>query len=430
MPLRTTRRTLLGIGLGAGSLVSLESRRERGAAARQESGKLAIAILDEHWEILEPLVEAYGEMHEIDIDTTPLSVADLYGQLSLTLTQRADTYDVVFLDDPWIPQFATFLTTLDIASDAAATFMPIAMQVGQFPSDARPSALPVLGEVQFFGYWPAWLKSHQQSLPATWDETVEVASTIAAELDPDEDRAAFAMRTLTSYQITESFAPILRGYGKTLIDIETSVPQLDTPESLAALETFLTLASFSPEESAAEGEPSNAERFEMGEISMMSNFWSSDLLAARTLTPEQTTGPLASTLQPAQASASHQAMTGIWLAGIPVGSQEPERARDFLDWLTSVEFQAQLPGLSLPPVRIDVFDDGGLIESCPDLPVLKEMLAVATPRPRSPFYPQLEQLLASELAKALSGESSGAEAMKNANIAIREFLVREGVLGA
>jgi ABC-type glycerol-3-phosphate transport system substrate-binding protein len=58
------------------------------------------------------------------------------------------------------------------------------------------------------------------------------------------------------------------------------------------------------------------------------------------------------------------------------------------------------------------------------------MLGAATPRSRSPFYPQLEQLVGAELQRAVSGDETGDVAMKNANVALREFLVREGVLTA
>lgn len=421
---------MLGATLGLGAVAVALGAPVEAVIASQETPKLAIALLDDHWKLLQPLVEAYGERAGVEFDATPLSYEDLYIQLSLILTQRADTYDVVFLPDPWVPQFASFLTALDVPPDSLEAFVPVASAVSRFPEDARPVALPVIGEAQFFVARADWLEQEEQTAPETWDETVEAASTIAAQLDPDEERAAFGMRTLASRQLAESFIPILRGYGKALIDLDTSIPQLDTPEALEAMDTFLVLAGLSPAESAAVGDPSNAERFELGDICMMSNFWSSELLSTRSATVEGEPGAITSTLQPAQGSIPRKTMTGIWLAGIPVGSLFPDAARAFLDWLISDDLQRQLPALALPPVRTDVFSDADLVGMFPDLPTIGEMLSVAVPRPRSPFYPQLEQLLGNEIGKALSGDASGADAMKNANIAIREFLVREGVLDA
>lgn len=387
-------------------------------------------MLDRHWEAIEDLADAYASATGIELKATSLGYDELYTQLSIALTQRASTFDIVLLPDPWIPQFASFLTPLDVTSDDADAFVPTSLGLGRYPADGQLCALPWLGETQFFVLRPEWLQRASQTLPETWDDTVECATALAGQLDPDGDLAAFGIRSLDGHQIAESFLPILRGFGKDLIDAESSVPQLDTGEALAAMQVFLELAALSPVESAAADAPDNGERFGAGQISMMANFWSSDVLTARTASSVAGAGPLASTLQPAQPETAHLAMTGVWLAGIPVGSLVPDDARTFLGWLTGSELQAQLPGLSLPPVRTAVLQDAALSELYPDLPVLLDMLERATSRPRSPFYPQLEQLVAAELKRAISGEQSGDDAMKNANVALRQFLVREGVLTA
>jgi multiple sugar transport system substrate-binding protein len=395
-----------------------------------EKPVVALAILDRHWKAIEDLADGYAEDTGIELKATPLGYDDLYTQLSLALTQRASTFDVVLLVDQWIPQLVSFLTPLDISADASAAFVQTAFELGHYPADGKTSALPWLGETQFFVSRPDWLERAGQTEPETWDDTVESATAIAGQLDADGSLSAFGIRGLDDHQVVESFLPVLRGFGKELIDRETSVPQLDTDEALAAMQTFLELAALSPAESAAVDALDNGDRFVAGQIAMMANYWSSDLLAARTSEPSDQTGPLASTLQPAQSGNAHLAMTGVWLAGIPSGSLAQDVAKTFLGWLTGLEVQAQLPRLGLPPVRADVMQDAALTQQFPDLPVLLDMLEEATCRPRSPFYPQLEQLVAAELKRALAGEQSGDEAMKNANIALRQFLVREGVLTA
>lgn len=387
-------------------------------------------MLDRHWKAIEPLADDYAADAGIELKVSPLEYDELYTQLSLALTQRAGTFDVVLLSDAWIPQFATFLTQLDISSDQAAGFVPVSFELGRYPTDSLPCALPWLGETQFFVSRPEWLQRAGHVPPVTWDDTVECATVVAEQLEPDGDLAAFGIRSLDGHQLVDSFLPVLRGFGKNLIDTESSIPQLDTAEALAAMQVFMNLVALSPEESAAVDAPDNAERFAAGQISMMANFWSSDLLSARLEPPVSDAGPLASTLQPAQAGIEHRTMSGVWLAGIPVGSHAPDVARKFLGWLTGRECQAQLPELSLPPVLTDVLEDERLSERFPDLPVLLEMLEKATPRSRSPFYPQLELLVATELQHAVAGDESGEEAMKKANVALREFLVREGVLTA
>jgi len=436
MSIETTRRAFLATALAVGGVTSRPFHGEaavgqtsvRPRAVKQGPDALAIALLDVHWQLLKPLAAQFTEISGIEIAATALDYDDLYGQISLALTQRASTFDVVFLVDPWIPQFASFLAPIELPSSLVDAMAPVAIDLSRFPEASRSCAMPWLGEIQCFALRADWLASVGQQPPESWDEVVQTAAAVAAGIDPESDLAAFGTRTQMGHDLVESFLPILRGYGKAVVDPETSVPQLDTPPALAAMQTFLELVGYGPIESAATGEPTNAERFAAGKLSMMANFWSSDLLAARAGDASSDAGPIVCGLQPSQPGVLRQSMTGFWFAGLPVGSVQPEPARAFVDWLASESVQRMLPGAALPPIRLDVLNDEELGATYPDLPEMGTMLERAMPRPRSPFYPQLVQLLATELQKAVSGDVSGADALKNANLAIRQFLVREGVI--
>lgn len=435
MNLNATRRNVLGamaslVGVAAPFQAAASPGESRSSAlvSNDEKTTLTVALLESHWEALQELADAYAESEGFEIDAYPLPYGELYSQLSLALTQQAPTFDVVSLEDPWIPQFASFLAPIDVPSDLIDGFVPIAAALSRYPDGAPPCSLPWVGDAQFFGARLEWLDRSEVSAPETWDDVLSTAAIMSANIEPDSGQASFAISTLSGQDLVRSFLPILQGYGKALIDQETSVPQLDTPEALAAIETFEALAQLSPPESSAPGEPSNVDRFESGQVAMMSNFWSCNLLQSGSVEQVSAVGPIDSTTQPAQLGIPRQTMTGVWLLGIPRGSIYPDEARKLLQWLAGDEAQRQLPERLLPPVRRALYSDAELISAEPALPLLLELLESATPRPRSPFYPQLEQLLAAELGNVLAGEKTGAEALKDTNVAIREFLVREGVL--
>lgn len=436
MALNASRRQVLAaavaVGGGIASRISVLAAPEASPKQTQiesdQKVSFSFALLNEHWDAIQETVESYAQQRGIEIDAKPLTYEELYSQLSLALTQQAPTFDVVSLEDPWIPQFATFLNPLEAPSDVMDSFVPVTAALGSYPEDTQLCALPWLGDVQFFALRPEWLALQEQRTPATWDETVETASVLADTIEPDSELYPFAISTLTGPGLVHSFLPILRGYGKSIIDAETSIPQLDTLEALGAMETFLSMATLSPTESGATGEPTNAEKFETGQVAMMADIWSHNLLGARMVEQKAPSGAITGNLQPAQPAAPRQTMTGVWLMGIPVGSLMADEAWLFLKWMTDRVAQSAMAPVGLPPVRDDVYHDQAQVAASPDLPTLFELLNAASPRPRSPFYPQLEQLLAKELKNALSGEKSGAAALKDANVAIREFLVREGVL--
>jgi multiple sugar transport system substrate-binding protein len=434
MDLTPNRRAILRGACVLAGACALEVARvpagRKNRAAAQDETPLAVALLDVHAERLEQLIASYAETQESEIEVTPLAYGELYSQLSLALTQRSPDFDVVSIDDPWIPQFASFLTPIDFAADISETIVPIAMQLARYPDEAAPCGLPWLGDAQFFAARPEWLEAGGQVEPASWDDVVAAAEAVGAELDPDDELASFAISTLTPHQIVNSFLPILRGYGKELIDPGTSIPQLDTPEAIEAVTVFQQLATMSPVESSATGSPSNIERFDAGIVAMMANFWSSARLATQEVEPVKESGPISCGQQPAQSGVDRKTMSGIWVAGIPIGSERPERARGFLLWLLSESTQRAIVDVTLPPVVAPVYADEAMIRTRPYLTQLLDLLASSTPRPRSPYYPQLELLLSSELAVMLDGQQSGEDAVRNANVAMREFLAREGVLEA
>jgi multiple sugar transport system substrate-binding protein len=409
---------------------SPESGSRPSIEARSDELTLTVALHESHWTAIEKLADAYAEERGIVIEAKPLAYEELYNELSIALTQQATTFDIVSLEDPWVPQFATFLTPLDAPSDLLHAFVSVCEPLSRYPLDSPPCALPWLADIQIFGSRPEWLDRIEVEAPTTWDETLAAAVALTADIEPEPDSYAFAITTSSPNDLVRSFLPILHGFGKTLIDPETSVPQLDTPEALAAIDVLQALAQLSPAESSASGEPTNVQRFASGQVAMMSNFWSGDLLQWRLVGQASDAGPLDSAAQPAQPGVARQTMTGAWLVGVPLGSAAPDEAWMFVQWLTGFEIQRQLPERALPPARTDVYADEQLTANVPELESLWELLGLALSRPRSPFYPQLEQLLGAELGNVLSGEKTGAQGLKDANVAIREFLVREGVLEA
>ena len=428
----SNRRTLLRGATAAGAVFVVGNLEAAGNRTRnigaQDNDPLTIALLDTHAERLESTFDAFSEQLESEIDVTPLSYAELYNDLSIALTQRSPSYDVVSLDDAWIPQFASFLTPIEPDSELIDRIVPIASELARFPDDAAPCGLPWLGDAQFFASRPNWLADAAIEDPDSWDETLDAANSIGSAFDADEGIAGFAISTLSSRMLIDSFLPILRGCGTDLIDPETSVPQLDTPAALEAVALFQQLAVLSPPESAATGAPTNTERFQVGNVAMMSNFWASDLLSATGMELDRDVGPIACGAQPAQPGIERMSMPGVWIAGIPIGSERPGQASAFLNLLLSDSTQRALVEVGLPPVFESTYLDKDLVAAQPHLPQLLDLLAQSSPRPRSPYYLQLELLLANELEAMLEGAQSGEDAVRNANIAMREFLAREGVL--
>nr|BFE87072.1 hypothetical protein GCM10020093_096730 [Planobispora longispora] len=84
---------------------------------------------------------------------------------------------------------------------------------------------------------------------------------------------------------------------------------------------------------------------------------------------------------------------------------------EFIRYFTGLENQRRvLTEGSFPPVWTELYDDPALIERFPYLPVLKQSILSATPRPATANYDQVSLAIASAVSNALIPpfeESSG-----------------------
>src|SRR5215203_775490 len=156
MTATVTRRSLARAGTvsALAILVADSAMRKRipspGVAVAQDEPTVAVAMLDRHAEKLEPLFDTYSEQAGIDVEITPFEYEDLYRQASLALTQQASTFDVVSLQDAWIPQFASLLSPFDYAVVPSEQIIPVATELTRYPAESQPCGVPWLGDAQFF----------------------------------------------------------------------------------------------------------------------------------------------------------------------------------------------------------------------------------------------------------------------------------------
>ena len=119
------------------------------------------------------------------------------------------------------------------------------------------------------------------------------------------------------------------------------------------------------------------------------------------------------------------AQIGIFIAGVPKSAPNKENAIAFLKWYATPEVQAKLAQAGSIPVVRSAF-------SAPDLgnrliPVaLQQFDSGALPRPRTPDWAKIEELLGIELNKALQAGSGGGAALDAAAAQVTDYLKQAG----
>jgi multiple sugar transport system substrate-binding protein len=116
---------------------------------------------------------------------------------------------------------------------------------------------------------------------------------------------------------------------------------------------------------------------------------------------------------------------GIFIAGVPKSAPNKANAIEFLKWYCSPATQGKLAEAGSIPVKRSGFavaKPGNRL-----IPVaLKQLDAGCLPRPRTPDWSKIEELLGIQLNKALQAGSGGGEALDVAAGQVKDYLTQAG----
>jgi multiple sugar transport system substrate-binding protein len=116
---------------------------------------------------------------------------------------------------------------------------------------------------------------------------------------------------------------------------------------------------------------------------------------------------------------------GIFIAGVPKSAPNKANSIEFLKWYVSADIQGKLAEAGSIPVK-----RGGFGVAKPGnrlIPIaLKQLDAGCLPRPRTPDWSKVEELLGIELNKALQAGSGGGAALDTAATQVTDYLTKAG----
>jgi multiple sugar transport system substrate-binding protein len=420
--------------LGAGAASLLVSSTASAAtqsgfmAPRLQASRITVLVSGDNGVRVRALGEAYTSHTGTTVEVLELPYDQSFQKLQITLSQGTDAYDVASMDDPWIPQFAGnhFLVNLDeLYLNAGMTvndqFQPQLLNLGNWPPGEGLRALPWLGNVQVF----AWRNDLIATRPNTWDEVVAMAQQVKAG---SSGVFGYAIRGAAGNPATTSFLPITRGFGRDVLS-PTFEPQLATEQALAALQTSLKLRDTAPP-GVENVQHADVGRYMFTGVTAMSgDIWPDQLLQMFDPSISNVVGKIDIGAEPSQAGVQPANMTGTWLLGIPLGSRNKERAFDFIHWFTGYDQQKRLLlSYNNPPTLSPLFGDPEAVAKFPFLPGLLAAAEKAVPRPRTPFYSGVEDIIGRYVSQAIAGQTPPDQALQSAQKDVRDFLVRNGAL--
>jgi ABC-type glycerol-3-phosphate transport system substrate-binding protein len=395
---------------------------------QKPSGSLAFAgsAVGREGEILRRQLtrfEAQRPGIHVEIRSVP-DAADQQHQLYVQwLNAHAPEPDVVQLDVIATPEFAAagWILPLDSFHPATSEFFPATIEANRWKGSLY--ALPWFVDVSML-YWRTDLL---EAVPSTFDE---ISTAVSRAQREHGVQFGFVWSGARYEGLVTVFLEYLHGFGGRFLDAAGRVA-VDSDagiRALTALGDSIYRDRMSPPDVLAWQEEQTRFAFQSGRAVVMRNWpYAYPLLADPA--SSRVVGRFAVGLMPHALGGVAVATLGGQQLAINARSRHPDAAYALVEHLTSPDQmleRARIAGQY--PARPALYDrkDLAALGAPPDQ--IRRIIEHAVPRPVTPVYAELSELLQVHLHRALTRQQEPAAALHEAAGAMNEVLVRAGLL--
>lgn len=361
------------------------------------------------------LIKAFEKKHpniHIKYQEMPSESGEQHDQYVTAFSAKSSEIDVFDADNIWPAEFAqaNYAMNLDrfIERDGIDMndYFPGPVKAGYFKG--KQWAMPKYTDAGVMFY----RKDIVDDPPETWDEFIEQASKYKGEKGT---KYGYLMQASQYEGLITNAIEFIGAYGGSILDENQNVV-IDSPETVKAIKKMKEVVN-------SDIVPGNI--FNFTEIETESSFIEGNAVFARDWVYLQSstedeekskiTGDVDFTTMPAGDKGSVSALGG-WMTMINRYTEHPEEAWEFVKFMTGPEGQkiSAVDGGNAPTLA-DLYNDkevqnAGVLFGDPEF---VKILENAEPRPVSPIYPKLSDIMQIELSKALTCDITPEKAASN-----------------
>ncbi len=339
------------------------------------------------------------------------------------LNAGAGDPDILQLDVIWTPEFAAagWILPLDKFQPPADEFFQATVRANRW--DGMLFALPWFVDVGML-YWRTDLLDGP---PATF---ADLAADATAARNAADVPFGFVWQGARYEGLVTVFLEHLGGFGGQIMD-ESGNITVDSEAALRALSFMkdqVFVAGNVPQAALTWHEEETRFAFQNGRTVYMRN-WPYAFPLMQDSAESRVAGKFAVAPMPASEDGEPTAALGGSQLAINANTEHPDAAYAVIEYLTRPEQmleRAQVVGQY--PTRPALYEEEALAQSLPIPPAeARRIIERATPRPVTPVYTQMSELLQVRLHRALTGQQEPAEALAAAAEEMRELLDRVGL---
>jgi len=369
----------------------------------------------EAWEEVFQRFEAQNPDLRVAREVGPHSSTAFHDLLTQKLKNQSTDVDVFLMDVIWPPEFgaAGWAEPLDDRFPEAerAKFLPGAILANTYEGHVYGVPLYVGSGVLY--YRKDLLDKYGLAPPRTWEELVDQAARVVeGEKAAGVEIHGFSGQFKQYEGLVCDMLEYILSHGGHVVDPATGRSALAEAPAVEAVRFVRDriIGAAAPRGVLTYQEPESLDLFLQGRAVFHRN-WPYAWEVANNPEKSRVVGKVALTVLPHFDGGRSYATLGGWQVGVSRFSPNKEAAWRLVSFLTSPETQKLLAlRAGLAPTRTQVYADAEVLEAHPQLGALKDVFLTAYPRPRTPLYPAVSNVLQRYFSTAISDPGSDLQA--------------------
>jgi len=355
-------------------------------------------------------------------EIAPQSSTQIHDLLTQKLKNRDPRLDVFFMDTIWPAEFASagWALPLDRYFTAAERdkFLPAPILANQYRGQIF--GVPLFIDAGVLYYRKDFLEKYGLAPPRLWPELVEQAKTILAR-EQGLQLVGFSGQFKQYEGLVCNMMEYILSGGGALWDEKRMVSALQEPAALEAVRFVRDriIGEISHRGVLSYEEPESLALFTQGRAIFHRN-WPYAWSIANDPASSKIAGKVGMMPLPSFPGGKGVAALGGWQLGVSRFSTKPDLAWRFVAFMTSEEIQKRI-GLATgrAPTRTALYEDSELTGKMPQLKSLLDTFKQAVPRPRTPVYVPLSNVMQRYFSSVLALPNT--DIKKRAALAARDM---------
>lgn len=359
-------------------------------------------------EVFQPLFERFQKQNpniRIKIETGGATSEAQNQYLTTVLAARDSTLDIFLID---VVRTATFAAAgwaepLDAYLPSKDTYLKAFLPgpIGAATVNGKLYAMPAFTDAQFLYYRKDLLEKHKAKVPRTWEELAATAARI--QKAEGGNLQGFNFQGAPIEGTVCNFLEMTWTGGGSVDDVTSPAAKQGLGFLVNAVKTKLA-----PAASAEMKTDDSRQQFQAGNVLFGLN-WSYAWAHFQGNSPQPTRvkGDVGVAALPAFGKNASATCTGGWEWGVNAFGKNKAASVKLLQFMASSDVQKEMAikGAYLP-VRKSLYNDRSVLAANPHFKALYPIVTKARPRPVTPNYPRVSEIIRNNVSAAVAGSKS------------------------